>query len=73
MQVLKPGGGLLVVAETYRGRRNDWLIRPIMKRMFRAAYLSPAEHQQLLVDAGYRDVEVLQDHERGWICVRGHR
>ena len=58
MQVLKPVGVLLVVAETYRGRRNDWLIRPIMQGMFRAAYLSPAEHKQLLVDAVYRDVEV---------------
>jgi ubiquinone/menaquinone biosynthesis C-methylase UbiE len=73
MKVLKPAGVLLVVAETYRGRRKDWLYRPIMQGLFRAAYLSPAEHKQLLVDAGYRDVEVFEDRERGWICVRGRR
>ena len=71
MQVLKPDGVLLVVAETYRGCRNDWLIRPIMQGMYRAAYLSPAEHKQWLIDAGYRDVEVFEDRERAWICVRG--
>src|SRR5215471_16306879 len=73
MQVLKPGGTLLIIAETYRGRRNDWLFRPVMERLLKAAYLSPAEHKQLLVNAGYRDVEVFEDRPRGWICVRGRR
>lgn len=73
MQVLKPGGTLLVIAETYRGRKNDWLFRPVMQLLFRAAYLSPSEHKQWLVDAGYRDVEVIEDRARGWICVRGRR
>ena len=72
-QVLKPGGTLLVIAETYRGRRHDWLFRPVMQLVLRARYLSPPEHKQLLVDAGYQDVEVFVDRERGWICVRGRR
>lgn len=72
-QALKPGGTLLVIAETYRGRNNDWLFRPVMQLLLRAAYLSPAEHKQWLVDAGYQDVEVFADRARGWICVSGRR
>lgn len=72
-QVLKPGGTLLVIAETYRGRRHDWLFRPVMQLLLRATYLSPAEHKQLLVGAGYQEVEVFENRERGWICVRGRR
>ena len=73
MQVLKPGGTLLIVAETYRGRTQDWFFRPVMRLVLRATYLSKAEHKKLLVDAGYHDVEVFEDRPRGWICVRGRR
>ena len=72
-RVLKPGGTFAIIAETYKGRRNDWLYRPTMQLVLRAAYLSPAEHRQLLVDAGYTDVEVFKEKSRGWICALGTR
>jgi ubiquinone/menaquinone biosynthesis C-methylase UbiE len=72
-RVLKPGGAFAIVAETYRGRRNDWLYRPVMRLMLRAAYLSPEEHRRLLSDAGYRDVEVFEEKAHGWICAAGHK
>jgi ubiquinone/menaquinone biosynthesis C-methylase UbiE len=55
-RVLKPGGTLMIIAETYRGRRNDWLYRPVMRLMLRAAYLTVEQHRRLLTDAGYREV-----------------
>lgn len=70
-RVLRPGGHFLVVAETYRGRRNDWLLRPVMTGLMRAAYLTPAEHRDLLAGAGFVDVQEFVDEPRGWICVRG--
>jgi len=73
MRVLKPGGTFAIFAETYRGRRNDWLYRPVMRLMLRAAYLTPDQHRRLLSDAGYRDVEVFEEKSRGWICATGRR
>jgi ubiquinone/menaquinone biosynthesis C-methylase UbiE len=73
MRVLKRSGMFLIVAETYRGRRNDWLFRPMMTLVLRAAYLTPAQHRQLLVDAGYVDVRVLEEKSQGWICAIGTR
>jgi len=73
MRALKPGGTFLIIAETYRGRRNDWLYRPTMTLVLRAAYLTPAQHRQLLVDAGYADVHVFEEQSQGWICVVGTR
>ena len=73
MRVLKRGGTFLIVAETYRGRRNDWFYRPIMTLGLRAAYLTPDEHRQLLVDAGYTDVQVFNERSQGWICAIGTR
>jgi hypothetical protein len=50
--VLKPDGRLLIVAETYRSRRIDWLYRPVM-RLLRATYLSVDEHRALFERAGF--------------------
>ena len=72
MRVLKPGGTFAIVAETYRGRRHDWLYRPAMTLLLRAAYLTPEEHRRLLTDAGYGDVEVFEEKAHGWICAIGH-
>jgi len=73
LRALKPGGTFLIIAETYRGRRNDWLYRPTMTLVLRAAYLTPAQHRELLVDAGYADVHVFEEQSQGWICVVGTR
>ena len=73
MRVLRPGGRFVIIAETYRGRRNNWLYRPTMTLVLHAAYLTPAQHRQLLVDAGYDEVRVFEDKARGWICVIGLR
>jgi ubiquinone/menaquinone biosynthesis C-methylase UbiE len=71
MRVLKPGGTFLIIAETYRGRKNDWLYRPTMTLVLRASYLTPEQHRQLLVDAGYVDVRVIEEESRGWISAIG--
>jgi SAM-dependent methyltransferase len=72
LRVLKPGGRVVVIAETYRGRRFDALYLPVM-RLLRATYLSVDEHEQLLVGAGYSEVEVYTERAKGWICAVGKR
>ena len=71
-RVLRPGGTLAIVAETYRGRRMDWLYRPVMG-LLRATYLTPAEHRALLTGAGYTDVEIFEEKANGWICAVGRK
>ena len=73
MRVLKSGGAFMIIAETYRGRRNDWLYRPVMQGVLRANYLTPEEHRRLLSDAGYRVAEVFEEKTRGWICAVGYK
>lgn len=70
LRVLKPGGTLAIIAETYRGRRFDWLYRPAMA-FLRATYLTPAEHCQVFTAAGFTHVEAFEERSKGWICVRG--
>ena len=73
LRVLKPGGRFLIVAETYRGSRLDWLHRPVMRGVLRANYLTLDEHRAALLDAGFVDVDVHAQPSRGWMSAVGRR
>lgn len=72
LRVLKPGGRFVLIAETYRGERFDAVFRPAMK-LLRATYLTVDEHKDLLVSAGYSEVEVFEQRKKGWLCGVGRR
>lgn len=71
-RVLKPGGTFAIVAEAYRGRRTDWLYRPAM-RLLGATYLSATEHRDLLIRAGFVNVEIFEERTTGWLCAVGRK
>jgi SAM-dependent methyltransferase len=72
-RVLAPGGRFLIIAETYKGRRMDWLFRPVMRLLLRATYLSLDEHRAAFVEAGFVDVLIDSNRRRGWMCAVGTR
>lgn len=72
-RVLKPGGTLMILAETYKGRSYDWIFRPVMTGLLGATYLSVDEHRELLSTAGFSDVQVSVERPKGWICAIGRR
>ncbi len=69
-RVLKPGGTLVVVAESYRGSRFDALQHALMKSLG-SNELSVEGHRTLFVSAGYSDVEMFEDRKKGWVCGVG--
>jgi ubiquinone/menaquinone biosynthesis C-methylase UbiE len=72
LRVLKPGGRLAIIAETYRGQTFGALMNiPMM--LLRARYLTVEEHRQLFISAGFIDVVVHTDARKGWICVVGRK
>ena len=69
-RVLKPGGRLMVVAENYKGARNDAVPGAVMK-LLGSSRLSKDDHRALCLEAGYEGVEIAEERRRGWICVIG--
>jgi len=67
LRVLKPGGRLVVIAETYRGGRYDWLQWPVMC-LLRSSHLSVSDHRELFASAGYVNVEIFEEGNKGWLC-----
>jgi ubiquinone/menaquinone biosynthesis C-methylase UbiE len=73
-RVLKPGGRLIIIAEVYKGANTtvanlveNYASRTGMK------FLSVDEHRELLANAGYSDVEVIEERAKGWICGVGRK
>jgi len=72
LRVLKPGGTLMVIAESYRrGAHNQWQ-RPVMK-LLGSANLSVDEHRELFLKAGYTDIQIFEEGAKGWFCGMGKK
>lgn len=71
-RVLKPGGTFALIAETYRGGPFRLLYGIIMP-LLQAAFLSDAEHRDLLTQAGFTEVATMHLSGKNWICATGRR
>lgn len=73
-RVLKPGGTVLIVAEVYKGAatRVAKLVELHAPRTG-IRLLTVAEHRDLLVNAGYTEVQIIEDTNRGWLCGIGNK
>ena len=72
LRVLKPGGTFALIAETYRGGPLR-LLYGIVMPLLRAAYLSDAEHRDLLTQAGFAEVATNHVPGKNWICATGRK
>jgi ubiquinone/menaquinone biosynthesis C-methylase UbiE len=71
-RVVKRGGKLIVIAEVYKGANTtvsklaeQFASRTGMK------LLSVDEHRELFTQAGYADVQIIEEPAKGWICGLG--
>ena len=73
-RVVKPGGTFIVIAEVYKGAQTmvSKLAEQYAPRVG-MTILSVEEHRALFVDAGFADVEVSEERQKGWICAAGRK
>src|SRR5256885_697357 len=75
-RVLKLGGGLLIVAEIYRGGKH---LEGVRKKIFEKHLaanmnlLTPDEHRALFVNAGFSNVQISEELDKGWIAAIGRK
>ena len=69
-RVLKPGGRVAVIAESYRGKRL-YVSDRLAMRLLGGTLLTAREHCEALIAAGYAEVEIFEDSRRGWLCAVG--
>ncbi len=73
-RVIKPGGALILIAEIYKGA-NTMAARLAEKYAARTGMtlLNVDEHRELCTNAGCLNVEVIEEPDKGWICVIGRK
>jgi ubiquinone/menaquinone biosynthesis C-methylase UbiE len=73
-RVLKPGGKLIVIAEVYKGA-NTTVAKLAEKYASRTGMtlLDVDEHRALFAKAGYSEVQVIEERDKGWICGIGRK
>lgn len=73
-RVVKPVGTLVLIAEIYKGAKT-LAARLAEKYADRSSIklLSVEEHRDLLRNAGFADVQVAEEHAKGWICAIGRK
>jgi ubiquinone/menaquinone biosynthesis C-methylase UbiE len=74
LRVLKPGGTLIIIAEVYKGAqtRTAKLAEKYLP-LSGMKLLSVDEHRELLANAGYSDVQIIEESGKGWICGIGRK
>jgi ubiquinone/menaquinone biosynthesis C-methylase UbiE len=73
-RVIKPGGTLVLIAEIYKGA-NTMAAKLAEKYASRTgmALLGVDEHRELFTNAGYSNVQVFEERDKGWICGLGRK
>jgi SAM-dependent methyltransferase len=72
LRVLKPGGTLVIILESYKKGAYNALQAPFL-RLLRMKNLSVDDHRQLFATAGYTDIQIFEAHSKGWICALGQK
>jgi len=76
LRVLKPGGMFIIIAEAYKGGKYDNRYHKLLEKVVELtnmALLSVNEHSELFSRAGYSDVEMFEEYDKGWICGIGKK
>jgi ubiquinone/menaquinone biosynthesis C-methylase UbiE len=73
-RVLKPGGVLIIIAEVYKGA-NTVTAKLAEKYALLSGMklLTANEHRELFTNAGYSDVQIIEEPRKGWICGIGKK
>jgi len=70
--VLKPGGTLIIILESYKkGAHPDW--KGMAMKLLRCASLSANDQRALFSAAGFKDVQIFEEPFKGWICATGKK
>lgn len=73
-RVLKPGGWLVVIAEVYKGA-NTTVAKLAEKYTSKTGMtlLDIDEHRALFANAGYSEVQIIEERDKGWMCGIGRK
>jgi SAM-dependent methyltransferase len=71
LRVLKPGGTLIVIAESYKGRGFFSKLQQAGMKLLRVTNMGVEDQRVLFSGAGYEDIQIFEETRKGWLCAVG--
>ena len=72
LRVLKPAGTLIIIGGEYQGGKFDWRNQQWVE-FGEMTYHTVDQFKEIFSKAGYGEVQVFEDYEKGWICGLGKK
>jgi SAM-dependent methyltransferase len=69
-RVLRPGGRVAILAESYRDKRLG-VADTLVMRLLGSKLMTIDEHRAALAAAGFESIATFEDRPKGWLCVIG--
>jgi ubiquinone/menaquinone biosynthesis C-methylase UbiE len=73
LRVLKPGGTLVVIMESYKRKGLFPDVQLSMMKLLRSTTLSVEQQSDLFRAAGYTGVQIHEESRKGWMCGIGSK
>jgi ubiquinone/menaquinone biosynthesis C-methylase UbiE len=70
LRVLKPGGKLMIISESFKGVKYGKAYENLAEKM-NMPFMSVDEHRELFANAGYSDIRMFEKPDKLWICGLG--
>ncbi len=70
LRVLKPGGKLMIISESYKGMNHGKAMQKLSERM-NFPFMTIDEHRELFAKAGYSDVQMFEKPDKSWMSGVG--
>jgi SAM-dependent methyltransferase len=72
LRVLKPGGKLIIIGSMYEGGKDDGRNQKYAD-LIEIAFPSVKELGEIFLRAGYAEIQMFEENNRGWFCGVGRK
>lgn len=72
-RVIQPGGKLIIIAEIYKGANTPVAKMAEKHPLLGMKLLDVEEHRELFAQAGFAEIQVVTEPNKGWICGIGRK
>ena len=74
LRVIKSGGAFIIIAEVYKGgKKMAGKLAEKYIELTNMTLLTVDEHYELFKNAGFSDVRIFEEQDKGWICGIGRK
>jgi len=73
LRVLKPNATFAIIAESYNRNNRQGKLQWLGEHILKFRQMSIDEHRQIFSAAGFSDIAIFEDVNKGWLCATGRK